>query len=230
MNAPFWGDVTSTVDWCEANYQVSRFVAEPWNTLSSFAMVAAGVRGLVRHRGLPVPFRLAFALLVLVGLGSAAFHGTLLFEAQMLDELPMVYLVLVMVYILTGARVRWPFAAAALLLTALSSTTRGQVQFFAFQIGFGALELLALAKTYLLQRAAPPRVRRLYRWGMLAYASGILAWFVNIRFCGATGDLGLHGVWHVLVSCGFYALLLVIADRLVLSPMGQATPVPPTPQ
>ncbi len=226
----YWGEVTSTVDWCEANYLASDFIAEPWNTLSSLAMVVAGILGLIRHRELTGRYRLAFALLVLVGIGSVAFHASLRFGTQLLDELPMVYLVLVIVYVLTGARWRWPFVLAAALLTALASGTRGQVQFYVFQIGFGALELFALAKTYLLQRQAVPEVRRLYRYGMLSYAVAVTVWFVDIRFCGVTGDLKLHALWHVLVSAGFYALLLVIARSFTASPMGQATPVPPTPQ
>jgi dihydroceramidase len=229
-----WGEVTSTVDWCEPNYLATELVAEPWNTVSSLAMVIAGLLGLWRHRDLPGPYRLAFALLVLVGLGSVAFHATLRFGTQLLDELPMVYLVLLIVYILMGAKARWPFVGAGLLLTLLASGTRGQAQFYVFQVGFGALELFALAKTYLLQRRAEPAVRRLYRYGMLSYAIAVTAWFIDIRFCRTVGDWKLHAAWHVLVSTGFYALLLVIArlrqPAFTAMPMGQATPVPPTPQ
>ncbi len=217
-----WGPVTSTVDWCEPNYLVSAWVAEPFNTASSLAMVVAGLLGIVLHRTLPVRYRVALAMLVVVGIGSVAFHATLRFETQMLDELPMVYLVLLVVYELTGARVRWPFALAGLVLTVLASGTRGQVQFYVFQVGFGALEVFALAKTYLVQRGAPSPVRKLYRYGMLSYAVAVTAWFVDIRFCGAIGDWKLHAVWHVLVSAGFYALLLVIARSAPARPQPNA--------
>src|SRR5579871_6918927 len=100
MTAGFWGPVTSSVDWCEANYAVTPYVAELWNTLSSLAMVAAGAAGLL-HRKLPdARYRMAYALLALVGLGSIAFHASLRFELQMLDELPMLYVVLLIVDIL----------------------------------------------------------------------------------------------------------------------------------
>ena len=47
-----------------------------------------------------------------------------------------------------------------------------------------------------------------------SYAAGILVWFIDIRFCmGFVPVLQLHALWHVLVSVGFYALLLVIAAR-----------------
>jgi len=32
----FWGNPTSNIDWCEDNYQLSPYVAEFWNALSSF--------------------------------------------------------------------------------------------------------------------------------------------------------------------------------------------------
>src|ERR1700723_3106631 len=78
LTAGFWGPPTSSVDWCEANYQVTPYVAEFWNTLSSLAMVVAGVLGLLLNRTkLPARYLAAFGLLALVGLGSIAFHATL---------------------------------------------------------------------------------------------------------------------------------------------------------
>lgn len=184
-------------------------------------MVAIGLLGLWLHRGvLERRFRWAFALLALVGIGSMAFHATLRFELQMLDELPMLYLVLSIVYILGESRPapRWGPVFPAMLLayaaiaTALCTLTRGQMQFIAFQISFGALELGCLARTYFLyRRSQDPSIRQLFRLGMGAYALGVSVWFVDTRFCEWVSPWKLHAAWHVLVSAGFYALLLVIA-------------------
>src|SRR5947209_6342934 len=96
--APFWGTPTSSVDWCEANYAHTPYVCELFNTVSSLAMLAAGLAGLWLHRRvLERRFMLAFVALAVVGAGSIAFHATLLFQMQMLDELPMLYLALILV-------------------------------------------------------------------------------------------------------------------------------------
>src|SRR5215218_2837411 len=156
-----WGAVTSSVDWCERNYALTPYVAELFNTLSSLAMVVAGVAGAWLHRRvLERRFLLAFALLVLVGLGSVAFHATLRFELQMLDELPMLYLVILMVYVLAepgpaprfGRWLPGLLVAHALLVTALCAFTRGRLQFWTFQLSFGSLELLSLVSVWALQR------------------------------------------------------------------------------
>lgn len=229
----FWGVPTSTVDWCEANYVHSRYVAEWFNTLSSLAMVGVGWLGLWLHRRvLEKRFLFAFALVSLVGVGSVAFHGTLLFQLQMLDELPMVYLVTLILYILLEDRrerrfgpwlpaVLWGYVA---LLTVLCSVSRGKVEFWIFQVSFGSLELYCLGRVAWLQRTLDARTRRLFRFGMAAYLVAIVLWFVDLRACGWVSvtlpSLGffnpqLHAWWHVLVSVGFYLLLLVIAsDRL----------------
>jgi dihydroceramidase len=214
---PVWGPVTASVDWCEANYQWSSWIAEPANTVSSLAMVLAGIYGVVRHRRLPSRYRVANALLALVGVGSVAFHGTLKFELQMLDELPMLYLVLVIVYILVdgGRRLTFGFAFYALALSLMASLTRGTAQFYTFHLSFGSLEVFALAKTYLLQRRGPFGVKRLYALGMSLYALGIAVWFADLKYCAVVSSYALHAVWHVLVSGGFYLLLRVIAVQKV---------------
>ena len=217
--AGYWGLPTSTVDWCEANYAVSPYVAEWFNTLSSLAMVVAGGLGLrwARSRRVDVRVRAAFALLMLVGVGSVAFHATLRFELQMLDELPMLYLILMLTHLLVADDLpaRWRPRLAPLLLgyavltTYLCAFTRGPSQFWFFQLSFGSLELLCVVRACLLWREAKAGRRRFLR-GMAAYAVAVEAWFLDVRFCGRFWNPQLHAVWHVLVSYGFLELLRAV--------------------
>lgn len=235
MSSPtvgFWGPSTSTVDWCETNYQHLFYVSELFNTASSLVLVLVGLIGLVLHRHvLERRFLLAFALLSVVGVGSTAFHATLQREHQMMDELPMLYLAIVIVYILLEDRPQRRFGSwlpvvlfgHAVLVTYLTAFTRGAAQFFLFQVSFASLEFYALGRTWFLQRRSPdPRVKRLFRLGIAAYALAIVLWLSDIQFCSTLNETlpahglpnpQLHAWWHVLVSCGFYALLLVIAHH-----------------
>jgi dihydroceramidase len=207
-------------------------VAEFWNTLSSLAMVIAGLIGLTSRR-FATEIRIAFALLVLVGLGSVAFHGTLRFELQMLDELPMLYLVTWLVWLLVenGPERRFGLWFPALLLgyvllaTAGATLNRGDAQFLAFHLSFGALEIFCLLRvTWLALRPENRPVRRRFVLGFAAYATGIAVWFVDLKACPwvsvtlpAHGipNPQLHAVWHVLVSVGFFLLLGVVSfDRV----------------
>jgi dihydroceramidase len=235
-SAGYFGPPTSSVDWCEANYRFTPYVCELFNTLSSVAMIGVGIVGLVRYRKtLELRFLLAFFAISVVGLGSTLFHATLRFELQLLDEIPMLYLALVMVFILLelepGRRFgRWlPLALAAhgALVTALAACTRGRVQFFAFHLSFGSLEVFALYRVFRLYRTSEsPSVRRSFRLGLLTYVAAVALWFVDLKCCHFVGvtlpSLGipnpeLHAVWHVLVSFGFYVLVATIADVRVAS-------------
>ncbi|HZU81409.1 MAG TPA: ceramidase [Polyangiaceae bacterium] len=230
----FWGPVTSTVDWCEANYEHTRYVCELYNTLSSAAMVLAGALGVYLHRRtLERRFAVAFCAVAVVGIGSMAFHATLKFRLQMLDELPMLYTALVMIYVLLenerrprfGAWLPAALGAHGVLVTSLSSMTRGALQFYFFQVSFASMEFFALYRVYRIYRRSDlDLVRRLFRAGMAAYGVAVGLWMLDLKACGVLGGLlpahrvpnpQLHAWWHVLVSCGLYLLTLVIAcDRL----------------
>ena len=78
---------------CEHNYAVSYYVAEFFNCFSNLAIVAAGLLGLrnaLRH-GYPRRVLVLYTAITVIGLGSAAFHGTLTHEGQQGDETPMVW-------------------------------------------------------------------------------------------------------------------------------------------
>jgi dihydroceramidase len=229
-----WGTPTSSVDWCEVNYEHTRYVCELFNTVSSLAILLAGLAGIWLHRRvLERRFLFAFLAVSIVGVGSIAFHATLRFELQMLDELPMLYSALVMVYVLLENRRERRFGtwfpaalvAHGLLVTSLSALTRGPLQFYLFQLSFGSMEVFGLYRVYVIyRRSSNALVRKLFRIGMASYALAVVAWFIDLKACDFVGawlpahglaNPQLHAFWHLLVSVGLYLLTLVMAiDRL----------------
>jgi dihydroceramidase len=225
-----WGAVTASHDWCEINYQHTPVVCELYNSVSSLAMLAAGLAGMWLHRRTLEPrFQLAYFIVAVVGLGSIAFHATLHRELQLLDELPMLYSALVMVYILLEDRPARRFgpwfpaalAAVALLGTASELFLRGPLQFTLFLIIFSALEFFGLFRTWVIfRRSRDPIVRRLFGAGIALYGAAELCWMADFRGCAFLGGFlpahglpnpQLHAWWHVLVSGGLYTLTLMIA-------------------
>lgn len=110
----YWEPHTSSIDFCERNYGITKYVAEPQNVLSSlYGISLIGLIGL--WYGIPntgasstrsastievLRYKLMYVILILIGIGSAALHGTLHWIFQSADELPMIYLTISAVYIL----------------------------------------------------------------------------------------------------------------------------------
>ena len=60
--------VTSSVDWCEKNYERTHYIAEFFNSISSFAMIVVGLYGILAHRNfITFPFIAMFFTTVIVG-------------------------------------------------------------------------------------------------------------------------------------------------------------------
>ncbi|XP_035521938.1 alkaline ceramidase 3 [Morone saxatilis] len=98
----YWGRPTSTLDWCEENYVISFYIAEFWNTVSNLIMILPPLCGAIQtfRDGLEFRYVCSFLGLAAVGVGSWCFHMTLLYEMQLLDELPMIYSTCVFIYCL----------------------------------------------------------------------------------------------------------------------------------
>lgn len=88
----YWEPITSTIDWCEGNCVYSQYVAELYNSLSSFFILFVSVVGYVNavQQGLERRFRIMFFSQAIVAIGSVLFHATLSNSAQFLDEAPMI--------------------------------------------------------------------------------------------------------------------------------------------
>ncbi|KAI1467377.1 putative alkaline phytoceramidase [Daldinia caldariorum] len=89
----FWGEKTSTLNFCEEDYVMSYYCAEVCNTLTNVLFVLLGykgIRGCIKYSH-PAIFIVTFAGYMVVGLGSTFFHASLKYPMQLVDELAMIY-------------------------------------------------------------------------------------------------------------------------------------------
>ena len=91
VQSGYWGPVTASIDWCEANYEVTVYIAEAANTLSNILFIGLALFGAMKSHQQELPFYLTMCDIGIgvVGVGSFLFHATLLYEWQLADELPM---------------------------------------------------------------------------------------------------------------------------------------------
>lgn len=222
----------SAVDWCEPNFVVLPAVAEFFNTLSSLPMAALGAYGAWRWRSALLRFRICFAGLAVVGLGSAGFHGTLLRGPQALDELPMIYLGLVGVWIVlqrrapigSGRLLGWAFAAIAIAFTVAYWTIEEYFSLFVALYGVSiACVTIGSAIASFRDGLAAKHVRLF--WGAaLGFLGGLtLFWMPEHVFLPCDHplqSLHLHSIWHLCAGVGvFLWTRWAMADReLATSP------------
>ena len=108
----YWGPPNSIHQFCEPHYAVTPWIAEFYNTVSSFLFTAVAIYALYYEpRFRKDPYVLAaFIFLAAIGLGSAAFHATMRYNMQLCDEIPMVCYVTCL--LLGNVTLRHPLLAA----------------------------------------------------------------------------------------------------------------------
>ncbi|KAK7998781.1 hypothetical protein PG991_014456 [Apiospora marii] len=224
-----WSPPTSTANFCEEDYVVTRYVAEFMNSMTNlpyvyFAlkyMYGPGSRGLFRPR---TDF-MSLSLLVL-GICSFLFHASLRHTLQYADELGMLGLA-------------WALLQGILTVHGRSSSNDRLVNtvlnfvfplFAAFYVWTGkiiyhataffimmVLIVIRVAHLYYWRKPALPK-DKLRRWktrGRISLALLVLAyilWNIDLEFCAELRELRermglpwawlleLHGWWHIMTA------------------------------
>ncbi|WPG99351.1 Hypothetical protein R9X50_00216500 [Acrodontium crateriforme] len=107
----YWAPITSTLDWCEENYYATRYSAEIVNTLTNLLFVWLAFKGMYNcyKHGHDRIFFITFFGYLIVGSGSFAFHATLKYPMQLVDELSMIYTTCLMTWASFGHNRPLPF-------------------------------------------------------------------------------------------------------------------------
>jgi len=226
----FWTP-TSSIDWCERNYIVSWYIAEFWNTLSSLIIILCGAMDL--HHALKMKSELRFQLyalsVIMVGIGTVAFHGSLTYIGQLGDELPMVWCMMVSWYILITmeqksngnflARVLTAYATMFSLVQAVGAYT------ILFQVHFVVLMVVPVVYTYkfLHNYRSHPAVRPLVVYYVILWLVAGIVWIADQLACENLHTLRimgvdvpnpqLHAFWHVFT--GFCTHVGMVLYRLI---------------
>ena len=213
---PFWGEPTSGVDWCEANYLHSRYVAEFFNTLSSIPMLIVSVWGmwLCFKYELEARFYLCWLGIGVVGVGSVAFHGTLHPAGQAIDELGMISASLAFLYVVleighVESRRPWlPYLELAYALAFAAAYFTSPFIFPFFVALYAATVLLIIHQAYriysmYLDDTLEARWQRVLFWcAAIGYPAGFLfLWVPENALCPMYPKLfqrlHLHAVFHL---------------------------------
>jgi len=216
----YWGNRTAAVDWCESNYTWSIYVAEFFNTITSLPAVVYALYGLyfAFKYGYDRRFIVMNLLLASVGLGSAGFHGTLLYTGQILDELPMVYSSLSLLYAMFEMESKknpvHKYLAHVLLAYSVVFTA---VYFYLpsffifFVLSFICLILLLAYRCFLVFRnpATLFQQKVLIVLAICGYIGGwLFFWIPDVVFCEHIQALNFHSWWHVTSTLGAFSLVL----------------------
>ena len=222
-NQGYWGPPSSTVDWCEPNFLHSPYIAEFFNVLSSLAILGVALYGVLQgsRNGWQRKTLLPFALMAVVGLGSALFHATLQRSAQGLDELPMVYAATSLLYLglEPDVRPRRPWLAPTLLVYCALTTAAYVLSDSFFPFFLSTYIALVISQFYLgVRLAADAQASQPYATRLL-YASA------------AIYLAGFSALWSVAAWLALGARRPLSARTDLLTPLPSPPPQPPpTPQ
>jgi len=227
----FWGEVTSTLDWCEENYAVSAFLAEFWNTISNWLFLIPPAFGafLSWKNKLERRYILSFITLFVVGIGSFCFHATLLYEMQLLDELPMIYCTCVMIFCILQCSYRPRQLNTTLTLVLVVCCAMITLVYLTivnpliFQWAYGILVTVLVIGAFVACRKHRGSWK-LLTVSLVSYGIGFIIWNIDNNFCSYVREarnqlppllrpfLQLHAIWHTLAAIGSYYHILFSID------------------
>ena len=235
----FWGVPTAIHQFCEPKYQTSPYFAEFFNSVSSFWYCFAAAY-VLSDASLRADKNMVVASIAaaVIGLGSAAFHGTMLYEYELCDEVPMLIFISICIinkcgvhpWLLTPSRKRWFSVGVACTCAATIAVYAFLQKYDFFIISFTILVVLDLAL------AVTWNATQKLNWFAVKYcgfwlALGKFVWEIEVRACSTDARVWpLHVAWHFFSMLSvYYGLLADMTARIEcgVSPVAKGgKPVP----
>ncbi|KAH7663312.1 Alkaline ceramidase protein [Dioscorea alata] len=214
MASSFWGPVTSSTEWCEKNYTHSSYIAEYYNTISNIPCILLALIGLIN--AMRQRFEKRFSVLhisnMILSVGSMLFHATLRHVQQQGDETPMVWEMLLYIYVLYSPdwHYRSTMPTFLFLYGAGFAIVHALVRFgIVFKLHYIGLCLLCIPRMYKYYiHTIDIAARRLAKLYVATISLGSLCWLLDRLFCRQLTNWYIypqgHAWWHVLMGFNSY--------------------------
>ncbi|KAJ2876324.1 hypothetical protein GGH93_000824 [Coemansia aciculifera] len=198
----YWGHATSTIDWCEENYVVCKYIAEFWNTVTNLAFFSLAIFGMwkVRSTRQENRFLLCYMGMLIVGLGSADVKaGTDVYVSLALFAYSTI---VTLVYLHIRKPVFHQVAYGIEIFVVLVRSTMHQIE---------------IRKTNL---RAYAEMQQLFGLGVAAFGVAFALWNIDNIFCSNLRAIRnalpmvlapffqLHAYWHIGTAIGCYASIV----------------------
>ncbi|KAL4798154.1 ceramidase [Aspergillus venezuelensis] len=234
---PFWGPPTSNSNFCEQDYEQTRYIAEFINSLSNIVYIIYGVYGLrkLRQKRNADPLRsLPYWGLMAVGVCSTAFHVSMKYYTQMMDDLSMLFATTPVFHraLTVRASHRDSTTLAAILSTLLALLIAYHLiadeillHFLAFATMIITIGIRTMQLVHARTKSNSPAQRQIWgivRFGAFIFSLGFILWNIDTLICDTLRQtratiglpwaflLELHGWWHVFTGMGAYNFIAVV--------------------
>ncbi|KAL0340605.1 UNVERIFIED_CONTAM: Alkaline ceramidase [Sesamum radiatum] len=213
-SSSFWGPVTSTHEWCEPNYVYSSYIAEFFNTISMIPGILLALIGLVNslRQHVEKRFSVLYISNMILAVGSMLYHATLQQLQQQGDETPMVWEMLLYIYILYSPD--WHYQSTMptflFLYGAVFAVAHSQLRFdIGFKVHYVLLCLLCIPRMYkyyiLTEDVSAKRAAKLY---VVTLLLGTVCWLADRQLCKDISRWSFnpqgHALWHILMGFNSY--------------------------
>ncbi|KAF5728551.1 alkaline ceramidase 3-like isoform X1 [Tripterygium wilfordii] len=210
----FWGPVTSTIECCETNYSRSSYIAEFYNTLSNIPAIILALVGLIN--ALRQRFEKRFTVLhisnMILSIGSMLYHATLQRVQQQGDETPMVWEMLLYMYILYSPdwHYRSTMPTFLFLYGALFAVLHAVIRFgTGFKVHYVILCLLCIPRMYKYYiHTEDMSAKRLAKLYVATLFLATMFWLCDRLFCKQISGWPVnpqgHALWHIFMGFNSY--------------------------
>ena len=211
----YWGPVDTTTTFCEAHYSFSPYFAEFFNAWTSVIYVIVGAY-LIRKFRRDTWVTIAALWLIVIGGGSFAFHATMRYSMQLLDELPMLGFIHAVIVTKTLSKDhKWivKYATYIQILTTLQAAVLVTLYLYfkyyqIFVDGFTLLCLQDAVLGYLLNSSGShlEMKRTVLLASVTSIVIGKVMWEVENHLCGSYQAIvwPLHMMWHFFSASSAY--------------------------
>lgn len=231
-----WGPPDAEFNWCEEDYQLSKWIAEPVNTASCIIMILLPLLFLATHEATQDVVTIAW-MEVAIAIGSMLFHATLRYPMQLADELPMIWYVAAVVSScvkrLKGVHVGlWAYGWVAILSVVIMATEQHSLLHEIFRglltlsfssglvvIGWGSSTIaarLASGRKDKSRRAARA-AESVLQAALLMFALSVVSWLLDNYHCTTLRNLPvglpyphLHTWWHMFIAGTLHCIMILL--------------------